>query len=294
VIPVNPAAAQLGSTNAILWGRGNKSYHVREFPGPLSIKSMVRGVGSWSTPEQDFSLSPRSGYLLLNDQQPYSITIDSPRPVETFCVFFHRGFVEQAWETAITRPDSLLDLGQRDMRLEFAETVRSSDTLVSPLLQRMHAKVSARQPVLDDDFRELANALLYLRPEFERMLARIPAAKPSTRIELALRLGRAREFLENSLADSITLDDIGKAACLSAFHLHRAFRQFYGETPQAYLSRRRLEMAAALLVETDVSVTEISLRCGHESLGTFSSSFRRKYQGSPREFREKFASRKKS
>jgi AraC family transcriptional regulator len=294
VIPVNPAAAQLGSTNAILWGRGNKSYHVREFAGPLSIKSMVRGRGCWSTPDQNFDLTVRSGYILLNDQQPYSITIDSPRPVETFCLFFQRGFVEDAWQSATRRPELLLDRSGQIDTLHFAETVRSSDTLVTPLLRRMHGRVSNHLPVLDDDFRELAVGLLYLRPDYERMLARIPAAKPSTRIELAQRLNKAREFLESSLSESITLDDIARAACLSPFHLHRAFRKLHGETPQAYLSRRRLEKAAALLAETDLPVTEISLSCGHASLGTFSSSFRQQYQSSPRDFRQKFASRKKS
>jgi AraC family transcriptional regulator len=88
-VVVNPPAALLGARNAILWGKG-KRYHVPDFPGPLSIKTVVRGSALWSTSEAQRFVD-ESSYLVLNSGQTYSITIDSYQPVETFCLFFRRG-----------------------------------------------------------------------------------------------------------------------------------------------------------------------------------------------------------
>ncbi|KAA9156049.1 helix-turn-helix transcriptional regulator [Amycolatopsis acidicola] len=43
----------------------------------------------------------------------------------------------------------------------------------------------------------------------------------------------------------------------------------YGETPKAYLTRRRIERAQDLLRSVNLSVTEICVAVGFTSLGTF-------------------------
>ena len=294
MIPVNPPAKLLGASHAILWGRGNTSYHVREFPGPLSIKSMVRGRGEWRAAGQRFELNPKSGYLLLNQSQPYSITIESARPVETFCVFFREGFVEDAWRSATTSAGKLLDIPLATGEVHFHETIHGRDVLVNPILDRMHAALSRGASASEADLLDLAEALLYLRPELEQLTARLSASKSSTRLELARRLQKARDYLEGSIGEcDVELSDIAQAACLSPFHLHRSFRRLFGETPREYLSRRRLETAADMLRRSNDPITGIGLDCGFESAGSFSAAFRQRYFASPREFREKFASRKK-
>ena len=89
---VNPPAAWLGVRNAILWGKG-RQYHVPDFHGPLSIKTVIRGSARWSTNEAD-RLVDESNYLVLNSGQTYTVTIDSLETVETFCLFFRRGLAE--------------------------------------------------------------------------------------------------------------------------------------------------------------------------------------------------------
>jgi hypothetical protein len=81
-VAINPPAALLGARNAILWGKG-KQYHVADFPGPLSIKSVVRGSARWCTSEADRLVDERS-YLVLNSGQTYSMTIDSHEQSKRF------------------------------------------------------------------------------------------------------------------------------------------------------------------------------------------------------------------
>jgi AraC-like DNA-binding protein len=61
---------------------------------------------------------------------------------------------------------------------------------------------------------------------------------------------------------------------VSEAHFARAFKQAFGVPPHRYLLTRRVERAAALLRDTDLSVTDIAFQTGWNSLGTFGRTFR--------------------
>ncbi len=79
-----------------------------------------------------------------------------------------------------------------------------------------------------------------------------------------------------------------RAAGLSRAHFSREFRRAFGDSPHAYLLTRRLERAAALLRTTDHSVAEICFSVGLQSVGSFTTSFRRMYGRSPTAYRASF------
>src|SRR5712692_10233655 len=92
---VNLPGAELGSVNSILRATARR-HDVRNFAGPLSIKSVIDGTVSWNIGRREVAVDERS-FLVLNDGEPYSMEIDSIRPVTTCCVFFERGFVEDVY-----------------------------------------------------------------------------------------------------------------------------------------------------------------------------------------------------
>ncbi|MDA8017477.1 MAG: AraC family transcriptional regulator [Thermoanaerobaculia bacterium] len=63
----------------------------------------------------------------------------------------------------------------------------------------------------------------------------------------AARLSRGVDLLESSLAGSVSLQELADASGYSRFHFLRLFKRKYGETPHAYLTRRRVEHAQELL-----------------------------------------------
>ena len=101
-------------------------------------------------------------------------------------------------------------------------------------------------------------------------------------------LVRAKDLADARYFEPLTVGDLALAAGFSRAYFIRAFRRAFGEAPHAYLLTRRLERAAALLRNTDRSVTEICLSVGLSSVGSFSSSFRRIYGASPTDYRAKF------
>ena len=100
-------------------------------------------------------------------------------------------------------------------------------------------------------------------------------------------LAHLREFIERHYAKSLTVDMLAARCGLSAFHFIRAFRAVYGTTPHQYVRDRRLERAKELLVTTALPVTEICDQIGFQSLGSFSSLFRRLTGETPAEYRAK-------
>jgi len=231
-----------------------------------------------------------TGYLILNDQEPYEIHIDSPTRVESFIIFFPRTWAEQVLASLTLSPDKLLDepehMPQHGHR--FFERFTPHDELVSPVLAALR-RAHKRGPLPD----------LWVEPKLRQLLARmlqaqngslcesdaLHAQRASTREELWRRLNRGRDFIHARFESALTLPEIASAACLSPFHFLRGFKAVFRMTPHEYLSTCRVERAKFLLERTELPVTEICFSVGFESLGSFSSWFTRLTGFSPRAWR---------
>ena len=95
----------------------------------------------------------------------------------------------------------------------------------------------------------------------------------------------ARLLLDRSYNAPITIEDLSREVALSPFYLIRAFRHVYKQTPHQYLVGQRIARAKELLRNSDLSVTEICAAVGFESLGSFSTLFRKVAGISPSAYR---------
>jgi AraC-like DNA-binding protein/catechol 2,3-dioxygenase-like lactoylglutathione lyase family enzyme len=96
---------------------------------------------------------------------------------------------------------------------------------------------------------------------------------------------RAKDLADARYFEPLGVSDMARAAGLSRAHFSREFRRAFGDPPHTYLLTRRLERAAALLRNTDRSVTDICLSVGLRSLASFTTSFTRAYGMSPTAYR---------
>jgi AraC-like DNA-binding protein len=104
----------------------------------------------------------------------------------------------------------------------------------------------------------------------------------------ARHLLRAKDLADARYFEPLTVGDLARAARLSPAHFSREFRRTFGEAPHQYLLTRRLERAAALLRNTDRTVTDICFGAGLISVGSFITSFRRVYGLVPSAYRASF------
>ena len=98
------------------------------------------------------------------------------------------------------------------------------------------------------------------------------------------RLRRVLAYVEEHLAEDITVSNLAKVACLSVFHFTRAFAAATGVPPNRYVSRRRLETARAMIA-TGSSLSEIAFNCQFSSQSSFTRAFRRATGMTPAEYR---------
>ncbi|HYR28927.1 MAG TPA: AraC family transcriptional regulator [Thermoanaerobaculia bacterium] len=272
----NPPAHLFGTENAVLTARGVRRYEHR-FDGPLSVKAVIAGSATWETADGRFDVVPGS-VLLLEDGEEYEITVDALQPVETFCFFFGRGFVEDAQRAATTGSDSLLDAAPLKPTA-FAEKLHFDAPLVTAM-QRAHGRMRAGLD-LDESFYATALELVRTQRDFASRVSRIPALRAATREELGRRVAVATAFLHANLDRNVTVAEAAGEACLSPFHFHRLFAAIHGTTPHRYLTKLRLEKAKAMLRSSDVPVTSIAADCGFESTGSFSTLFKRTFGVTP-------------
>ena len=94
--------------------------------------------------------------------------------------------------------------------------------------------------------------------------------------------------LQQNIANSdLNLDAFCKELGLSKSNLYRKIKQITGYSPNEFIRNFRLETAAKMLKETDMSITEVYCAVGYNSLAYFSNSFKTLYGVSPSEFKNR-------
>ena len=84
---------------------------------------------------------------------------------------------------------------------------------------------------------------------------------------------RARDAIDRRYAEPLDVPGLARLAHVSEAHFIRTFRATFGETPNRYLQRRRIERAMFLLRSRETTVTDVCMAVGFSSLGTFSRVF---------------------
>ena len=110
----------------------------------------------------------------------------------------------------------------------------------------------------------------------------------TTFVPPARHLLKAKDLADARYPESIGVEQMAEAAGLSRAHFSREFRAAFGESPHSYLLTRRMERAAALLRNTDRSVADVCFSVGLQSVGSFTTSFKRTYGVTPTAYRASF------
>jgi len=274
VLEWNRPTAEIGVSNAFLRAQARR-HSVDEYPGPLSIKSVTRGTVAWRASGRELVVD-RDSFLVLQEGEPYSMEIDAREPVSTFCVFFAPGFVENvAGSMGSTGVDAA------GSALRFAQRLHSADTKVLPRMRAIAATPLADRLWVDQQFVELASDLTLLNRELERRVRTMPARRAATREELFRRVRRGQEFLHAVAGEEVGLAEVAREACLSPYHLHRAFTRAFGQTPHQYRTGLRLARARRLIEGSGMTVMEACAEVGFASAGSFTNLFRRTYGMAP-------------
>lgn len=99
--------------------------------------------------------------------------------------------------------------------------------------------------------------------------------------------GHIRQYVKQHLREELSRGQIAGELCMSADYVSRVFKQETGMQLSEYITRERMKKARSLLVETGLSVGEISEMVGYDSITYFSRVFKIRNKQTPKEYREK-------
>ena len=99
------------------------------------------------------------------------------------------------------------------------------------------------------------------------------------------KLNTILTYIDNHLADEITVEVLARIAYLHPNYFIRFFKKYTGNSPIHYINSVRLEKAKSLLAGTSMAIKEIAIITGFNDLFYFSKSIKAYTGFSPSEFR---------
>jgi AraC family transcriptional regulator len=158
----------------------------------------------------------------------------------------------------------------------------------SGLLPSLAKLLDSARKELDAD-RDTAKALMtraasLLRVELERQSADIVREQTSGGL-VPWQVRRLNVYIEARLDQPILLQELSAISKLSTAYFSRAFKRTFRETPHAHIVRCRLKRAESLMLTSDLSLSDIALRCGFTDQAHLCKLFRRRYAQTPAAWR---------
>ncbi len=102
------------------------------------------------------------------------------------------------------------------------------------------------------------------------------------------RVNKVIDYIEQYLSEEHQLKELAQLANLSKFHFHRTFKIITKETPNEYITRKRIEkIASQLIYGTDKTISDLSYEYGFENLSSFSRTFKKFYGFSASQLKRK-------
>ena len=99
-------------------------------------------------------------------------------------------------------------------------------------------------------------------------------------------VSRGLHFIAEHYGDSISVDDVARAAGMSRRGLHQAFCEHVGCTPGDKIRNVRLDLAKRLLAGSEEKIESVAQQSGYPNLNTFFIAFRKAEKTTPAEFRK--------
>ena len=226
---------------------------------------ILSGRGSYTVKEHTYRLSAGQGFLICPGESTY-YEADKEQPW-SYCWFSFDGYEAQMiLENCGLSFHQLIYEDRSEGKLkeaifEMIESFEGSQNNEYAILSRLYSVFSSMK-LGAGDFSESSH---------------------QSYIEKAL------DFISNNFSYDIKIQDIAKHIGIDRTYLYKIFIEARQCSPQQYLIQFRLSMAATLLENTSMNITEIAYSCGFKDAPAFYKHFKKHYSLTPVQYRESCA-----
>ena len=110
--------------------------------------------------------------------------------------------------------------------------------------------------------------------------------KETTSKSYRQRLTLVIDYIHDHFDTDLDVNTLAEVAMMSPYHFHRIYRELAQETINGTVRRLRLQRAAAELIRSELSLTEIAKKVSYGSLEAFSRAFTKQFGESPSDYRD--------
>jgi len=185
------------------------------------------------------------------------------------------------FESLFCQIDSDIDRMERDIT-EVRETGFK-------LLDLLYSHFDRKRPFIPAVYQTMINctdpaeAIKMILETYRLALSQSDAEKEPHRRWIA---DQVCKYIDNHIFDmNLSVSTLSSVFHYSPDYLSRLFAQNKHETIMRYLTNKRMESAAELLLYTNLSIAHIAERVGYRSAGYFTQGFRKKYGITPYSYR---------
>jgi AraC family transcriptional regulator len=155
------------------------------------------------------------------------------------------------------------------------EWVRYVITLLDKAVHQLQPSEVAQRTVLE--------AARLLRKQIEPEIAQqVPVGGGRL---LAWQARSVRDYIDSHITGPVLVANLSALIDRSEAHFSRSFKRTFGESPHAFVIRRRLELAARYMLQTGAPLSDIALRCGFTDQAHLSKHFRQSTGQTPAAWR---------
>lgn len=183
-------------------------------------------------------------------------------------------YVDLDWLTCLRHDLGLLDEPRWQ---EIATAVVTDKVLYDGYCAMAHCLLDGGRELLDKQT-EVVEYLSTLMQALSRLPAQPRTPAPDRLRELAAHMDR-------HCTAELSLDDLCAHSGYSPGHLIRAFKQYFGMTPHAWLINRRIQYSQRQL-KAGVALADVALNAGFADQAHFQRTFKRLVAATPRQYRQ--------
>ena len=261
------------SADILSWGHYRPEYwrnywHSHSFH---EVCLAYSGEGRFNSGSSQYDVQPGSVFIARpGDVHEIESSRNAPLGIAFWGFTFRPGTDEPGWWSGLTRPEGPV----------ISERTGSLPALITALAAEAAAPVSGYSTAL-----AALGSTLVMETARAFALDDDLAVEPVVRDRGLVVVEAMLRHLRDNLSRPITVRDVAAVAHLSERHAERLFQQQTGASIMSTLRRLRLELAAQLLLDPAVTVTEVARSCGYSDVRPFSTAFRRHYGRTPGEHR---------
>ena len=99
-------------------------------------------------------------------------------------------------------------------------------------------------------------------------------------------LDELTHYMDEHYSFNITLQTLSTIACMSESKMKKLFKSVYNMSITEYIQRKRISVAEHMLIQTDLTIAEISRIVGYSNPSRLIEIFKRYYGFTPSKYRE--------